>query len=236
MGGSTGAWLSDLLYSFFGFGAWWLLVFLVYESILIWWDNKPTFWLLRLVSYVFLLLSSSALFAQLVAIIQQVANPMVTGLQGVAGGIIGLELQARLAQLLSQWGSVLFLTVFVIITATFAFNIHWTALYRKFTALSWLGSGVRDERSQSQYDNSQASQSLSEAETADAQAHANEFEQLPLELPVASHNQTADMSGRFSGVLTDFLAKSGLGASVKASLAADAAAEAAAAQRLLKNP
>ncbi|WP_201596906.1 DNA translocase FtsK [Psychrobacter fulvigenes] len=234
MGGSTGAWLSDLLYSFFGFGAWWLLVFLVYESILIWWDNKPTFWLLRLVSYVFLLLSSSALFAQLVAIIQQVANPMVTGLQGVAGGIIGLELQARLAQLLSQWGSVLFLTVFVIITATFAFNIHWTALYRKFTALSWLGSGVRDERSQSQYDNSQASQSLSEAETADAQAHANEFEQLPLELPVASHNQTADMSGRFSGVLTDFLAKSGLGASVKASLAADAAAEAAAAQKTLK--
>lgn len=235
MGGSTGAWLSDLLYSFFGFGAWWLLVFLVYESILIWWDNKPTFWLLRLVSYVFLLLSSSALFAQLVAIIQQVANPMVTGLQGVAGGIIGLELQARLAQLLSQWGSVVFLTVFVIITATFAFNIHWTALYRKFTALSWLGSGVRDERSQSQYDNSQASQSLSEAETADtdAQAHANEFEQLPLELPVANHNQTADMSGRFSGVLTDFLAKSGLGASVKASLAADAAAEAAAAQKTL---
>ena len=236
MGGSTGAWLSDLLYSFFGFGAWWLLAFLVYESILIWWDNKPTFWLLRLVSYVFLLLSSSALFAQLVAIIQQVANPMVTGLQGVAGGIIGLELQARLAQLLSQWGSVVFLTVFVIITATFAFNIHWTALYRKFTALSWLGSGVRDERSQNNHQPAPASQSLSEAETADAdtQAHANEFEQLPLELPVASHNQTADMSGRFSGVLTDFLAKSGLGASVKASLAADAAAEAAAAQKTLK--
>ena len=75
MGGQTGAWLSDLLYSFFGFGAWWFLAFVVYESILIWWDNKPTFWLMRLVAYVFLLLTASALFAQLVALIQQVTNP-----------------------------------------------------------------------------------------------------------------------------------------------------------------
>ena len=50
MGGAMGAWLSDLLYSFFGFSAWWLLAFLLYESILIWWDNKPTFWVLRLVA------------------------------------------------------------------------------------------------------------------------------------------------------------------------------------------
>ncbi|MGO1782346.1 MAG: DNA translocase FtsK 4TM domain-containing protein, partial [Moraxellaceae bacterium] len=111
MGGATGAWLSDLLYGFFGFGAWWLLVFIVYESVLIWWDNKPTLWLMRFVAYIFLLLSGSALFAQIVALVQQVADPVTTELEGVAGGIIGLELQARLAQLLSQWGSVLFLLV-----------------------------------------------------------------------------------------------------------------------------
>ena len=148
MGGEMGAWLSDLLYSFFGFGAWWLLAFLVYESVLIWWDNKPTFWLLRVVAYVFLLLSASALFAQLVALVQQVADPMTSGLKGVAGGIIGLELQARLAQLLSQWGSVIFLTVFVVITATFAFNIHWLAIYQKIKTWSWRDTAVQDNAAQ----------------------------------------------------------------------------------------
>ena len=83
------------------------------------------------------------MFAQIVAVVQQVADPVTTELEGVAGGIIGLELQARLAQLLSQWGSVLFLLVFVIVTATFAFNIHWLTMYKKVTALSWFGSGVR---------------------------------------------------------------------------------------------
>ncbi|WP_298869866.1 DNA translocase FtsK 4TM domain-containing protein, partial [uncultured Psychrobacter sp.] len=228
MGGEMGAWLSDLLYSFFGFGAWWLLAFLVYESVLIWWDNKPTFWLLRLVAYVFLLLSASALFAQLVALVQQVADPMVSGLKGIAGGIIGLELQARLAQLLSQWGSVTFLTVFVIITATFAFNIHWLAIYQKIKTWSWRDAAVQDN--DSKRDNRQAAQTASEQQQNDASVSdekaAQGFEQLPLDLSAtdhANHAQTADKSGRFNNVLKDFLATSGLGASVKASMSAAAA-------------
>ena len=228
MGGEMGAWLSDLLYSFFGFGAWWLLAFLVYESVLIWWDNKPTFWLLRLVAYVFLLLSASALFAQLVALVQQVADPMVSGLKGVAGGIIGLELQARLAQLLSQWGSVTFLTVFVIITATFAFNIHWLAIYQKIKTWSWRDAAVQDN--DSKRDKRQAAQTASEQQQNDESVSdekaAAAFEQLPLDLPAtdhANHAQTADKSGRFNNVLKDFLATSGLGASVKASMSAAAA-------------
>lgn len=228
MGGEMGAWLSDLLYSFFGFGAWWLLAFLVYESVLIWWDNKPTFWLLRLVAYVFLLLSASALFAQLVALVQQVADPMVSGLKGVAGGIIGLELQARLAQLLSQWGSVTFLTVFVIITATFAFNIHWLAIYQKIKTWSWRDAALQDN--DSKRNNRQAAQTASEQQQNDESVSdekaAAAFEQLPLDLPTAdhaNHAQTADKSGRFNNVLKDFLATSGLGASVKASMSAAAA-------------
>ncbi|MBB3107923.1 S-DNA-T family DNA segregation ATPase FtsK/SpoIIIE [Psychrobacter luti] len=229
MGGEMGAWLSDLLYSFFGFGAWWLLAFLVYESVLIWWDNKPTFWLLRLVAYVFLLLSASALFAQLVALVQQVADPMVSGLKGVAGGIIGLELQARLAQLLSQWGSVTFLAVFVVITATFAFNIHWLAIYQKIKTWSWRDAAVQDN--DSKQDNRQAVQAAAEQQQNDddnvtGEKAAAAFEQLPLDLSAtdhASHAQTADKSGRFNNVLKDFLATSGLGASVKASMSAAAA-------------
>ena len=233
MGGEMGAWLSDLLYSFFGFGAWWLLAFLVYESVLIWWDNKPTFWLLRVVAYVFLLLSASALFAQLVALVQQVADPMTSGLKGVAGGIIGLELQARLAQLLSQWGSVIFLTVFVVITATFAFNIHWLAIYQKIKTWSWRDTAVQDNAAQgneSKRANRQAAPTASEQQQNDESMSdeklAQGFEQLPLDLPAtdhASHAQTADKNGRFNNVLKEFLATSGLGASVKASMSAAAA-------------
>ncbi|MGP5555796.1 DNA translocase FtsK 4TM domain-containing protein [Psychrobacter celer] len=226
MGGKTGAWLSDLLYRFFGFGAWWLLAFMVYESILIWWDNKPTFWLMRLVAYVFLLLSASALFAQLVALVQQVADPVATELEGVAGGIIGLELQARLAQLLSQWGSVVFLTVFVTITATFAFNIHWLSIYQKITTLAWLGSGVKNKEATAVDD--QAGKQYSTAGYSDDQQAlktpaASEHEQLALELPTADATdgaQSADKSGRFGNVLSEFLTTSGLADSVKASVAA----------------
>ncbi|AAZ18257.1 DNA translocase FtsK [Psychrobacter arcticus 273-4] len=226
MGGEMGAWLSDLLYSFFGFGAWWLLAFLVYESVLIWWDNKPTFWLLRLVAYVFLILSSSALFAQLIALAQQVADPISSGLKGVAGGIIGLELQARLAQLLSQWGSVTFLAVFVIITATFAFNIHWLSIYEKIKTLSWFGSGVKNlDRTldANQIANISNVAKHSADDTTINENAAPEYEQLPLELQAAGHANTKEKdgkSGRFNTALTDFLSSSGLSASVKASMAA----------------
>ncbi|MBP2279213.1 S-DNA-T family DNA segregation ATPase FtsK/SpoIIIE [Psychrobacter sp. PL19] len=237
MGGAMGAWLSDLLYSFFGFGAWWLLAFIVYESILIWWDNKSTFWLLRLIAYVFLILSASALFAQLVALIQQVSDPAAVGLKGLAGGIIGLELQVRLVQLLSQWGSVAFLTVFVIITATFAFNIHWLILYHKLTNLAWFGSGVRSEHTEPSTavaDNGlhQTTQTLvaaKESTSKKAKQGQPDYGQLPLELQSTSSthgvngNPVAENSGRFGNALTDFLAKSGLGASVKASIASAAA-------------
>ncbi|MEN6671261.1 DNA translocase FtsK 4TM domain-containing protein [Psychrobacter sp. B38] len=223
MGGEAGAWLSDLLYSFFGFGAWWLLAFVIYESILIWWDNKPTFWLMRVVAYVFLLLSASALFAQCVALVQQITNPAATALEGVAGGIIGLELQVRLAQLLSQWGSVLFLAVFVVITATFAFNIHWMALYQKVTALSWFGSGVKDQAleadEQATSQNKVLNKDNNTASSNETPQEGPAYEQLPLTLQSAGHAETSDNSGRFNNVLSDFLTKSGLADSVKASIA-----------------
>ena len=222
MGGETGAWLSDLLYSFFGFGAWWLLAFLIYESILIWWDNKPTFWLMRLVAYVFLLLSASALFAQLVALVQQFTNPTATALEGVAGGIIGLELQIRLAQLLTQWGSAIFLLVFVVLTATFAFNIHWMAIYQRMTALSWFGSGVKKQSTQDTVADTQKTDALDTKNQTTTEANPNQeapaYEQLPLALQ--SDEQAADKSGRFSNVLSDFLVKSGLSDSVRASVVA----------------
>lgn len=235
IGGAMGAWLSDLLYSFFGFGAWWLLGFLIYESILIWWDSKPTFWLFRLVAYIFLLLSASALFAQLAALIQQVADPIVTGLRGIAGGIVGLELQARLAQLLTKWGSMAFLSLFVAITATFAFNIHWQALYHKIIEWALFSSAMRAENNNTSYalsdDEVEAtnSASIDEMDTSSNEDSTSrsvkrkkaDYGQLPLELQQTHDEQAAvTTNNRFSNALTDFLAKSELSVSVKASMAA----------------
>src|SRR5699024_7211102 len=165
--------------------------------------------------------------------VQQVADPMTSGLKGVAGGIIGLELQARLAQLLSQWGSVVFLTVFVVITATFAVNIHWLAIYQKIKTWSWRDTESRNSAVQDRDNkrvNRQAAPTASEQQQNDESASdekaAQGFEQLPLDLPAANHandNQAADRNGRFNNVLKDFLATSGLGASVKASMSAAAA-------------
>ncbi|WP_352339524.1 DNA translocase FtsK 4TM domain-containing protein [Psychrobacter sp. 16-MNA-CIBAN-0192] len=235
-GGAMGAWLSDLLYSFFGFGAWWLLAFLMYESILIWWDNKPAFWVLRLVAYVFLLLSASALIAQFMAILQPVAIA-ATGIKGLTGGVIGTELQVRLAQLLTAWGSLLFLTLFVVITATFAFNIHWTSLYHKLMALSWLGSGIENN----EHDVSTNAKASRQPNPKSKRSRVKDgkdliiskitqkkpdYGQLPLELqPDAhdssqhdNHSQSVNNQAQFGGVLTDFLTQSGLGESVKASV------------------
>lgn len=239
MGGAMGAWLSDLLYSFFGFGAWWLLLFLIYECTLIWWQHRTTFWVLRLVAYVFLLLSSSALFAQLVALIQQVTNPAASGLEGIAGGIVGLELQVRLAQLLTQWGSALFLLVFVVITATFAFNIHWQALYRKLTELSWLGSGVK-AKAAAKSDKLEDTAGTEVDEVPEfgeqpirksSKKSKPDYGQLPLELQPVQHageDSTTRVEGgsnseRFGNVLTEFLVKSGIGASVRETLATESA-------------
>ncbi|WP_182404988.1 DNA translocase FtsK [Psychrobacter sp. GP33] len=242
-GGAMGAWLSDLLYSFFGFGAWWLLAFLIYESILIWWDNKPAFWVLRLVAYVFLLLSASALIAQFMTVLQPSAETVSTGIKGLTGGVIGTELQVRLAQLLTAWGSLLFLTLFVVITATFAFNIHWTIFYQKLTTLSWLGSGIKNDAqdvlSTGAKSSRQPSAKSRRSRVQDGKdliiskitQKRPDYGQLPLELQPdangssqgsllhdSNNGQSADSQARFSGVLTDFLTQSGLGESVKASV------------------
>ncbi|MBR5494416.1 MAG: DNA translocase FtsK 4TM domain-containing protein, partial [Psychrobacter sp.] len=162
---------------------------------------------------------------QLVALVQQLTNSGTLGLESVAGGIIGFELQARLAQLLSQWGSVIFLTAFVIITATFAFNIHWLAIYEKVKALSWLGSGVKRQGRKhdgvsTTLENINAKQNDENIVKNNVKKDTADHEQLPLELQVAGNAQAVDNSGRFSNVLSEFLATSGLAESVKASVVA----------------
>jgi len=212
-GGAMGAWLSDLLYSFFGSGAWWLIAFLVYETIWLWWGNKSTYWVIRVAAYIFLLLSGSALITQLMALFQLSPDWAMVRPSGALGGIVGLELQLRLAKMLSPWGCALFLTLFMIITATFAFNIHWRAFYQKITNASWFGTGVKDPNQKVEKSPSQPNNKATKALSAPNLNLQPAFEGAGV--------QSQSNSASFKHALSDFLATSGLVASVKATLAAE---------------
>ena len=243
MGGATGAWLSDLFYVFFGWGAWWLFAFLVYETVLLWWERKPTFGLLRLIAYVFLLLAGSALLTQIYTLLQGATEGQA--LVGMAGGIIGLELATRLSLLMTTIGSLIFLVVFMLITTTFAFNIHWLALYKGLVGRAWLGSGVKSEDETPSYaEDNQHSADHDKLDNNSGHDRAEYDEdsladddhqhgQLPLRMraPIVDelHKDSADGSavvdepqgsGRtiITNVLNDFLVKSGLGESLKEQL------------------
>ena len=191
MGGAMGAWLSDLLYVFFGWGAWWLFAFLVYESVLIWWDNKPTFGPLRVIAYIFLLLAGSALLTQIFALFQDTTAG--NRVEGMAGGVVGQELSTRLSLLMTSLGSLLFLMVFVLITATFAFNIHWKVLASKIASRAWLGSGVKRGNDVTNYDDPHAPSTYQAGDDSDEWSddpfseETNQYGQLPLPLQTASH-------------------------------------------------
>ena len=148
MGGIAGAWIADLLYMLFGWFAWFWLVLLAYEAIQIWWQRPQPLWILRLIAYVFLIFSGSALCTEIGDFIYQGTealtvdtNSMTANLK--SGGIVGYEVASRLAHLLSSLGAFIFLLLFFIVAVTYAFNIHWLALLRRLSSLSWLGSEVK---------------------------------------------------------------------------------------------
>jgi len=213
MGGAMGAWLSDLGYRFFGFAAWWLLAFLIYEPILIWWHTRRTFWLLRVIGYVFLLLSASAWLSQLWALLPQSADPSSTSFGGAYGGIVGLELQSRLAALLTPWGNLVFLSLFVVIVATFAFNVHWREVYRTITNLKWVNLGLTHDDGYAEAEEMAGQDAATKPANSDRAATGETGEQLAFELSHTenkNNDRHAELNERFGGVLSEFLSKSGL--------------------------
>ncbi|GAA0309764.1 DNA translocase FtsK [Psychrobacter aestuarii] len=217
MGGAMGAWLSDLGYRFFGFAAWWLLAFLIYEPILIWWHTRRTFWLLRVVGYLFLLLSASAWLSQLWALLPHASDLSSTPFGGAYGGIIGMELQSRLAALLTPWGTLIFLSLFVAIVTTFAFNIHWREVYRTVINLKWVNLGLSHDDGYgdalSDHEDSERSAASKRSSAAKSSTNDGTGEQLSFELAPntgAGNDRHAELNERFGGVLSEFLSKSGL--------------------------
>ncbi len=231
MGGSVGAWLSDLLYTFLGWPAWWLMAFLAYEAICLWWSREQAFGPLRAISYVFLILASCGL----IAIIPQLLGDS-TDNGARFGGILGAEVATRLASLLTVYGAAVFLLVFSLITITFAFDIHWKRVFKQLFSLSWLGSGIQRQSAEKEAAVEDSQDLTEEALLASQQAldeddHSQTdsplFQQLKLSLPEVSEEQeteaqleqpkaTQKSDPALSHVLDDFLVNSGLTESILA--------------------
>ncbi len=140
MGGKTGAWIADLLFTFLGHSIWLLLLVVLYEVSLLWWQRKVTLLPLRILGYMFLLLALSASLTIHSTIGQTLIDPDTGNLylplsiaedMLASGGVVGYELAIRLHLMLTQLWTVLFLFVFVFLTATFAFDIHWVAFAKR---------------------------------------------------------------------------------------------------------
>ena len=232
MGGSVGAWLSDLLYTFLGWPAWWLMAFLAYEAICLWWSRDQAFGPLRTIAYVFLILASCGLTA---------ITPQLLGYSNDNGarfgGILGAEVATRLASLLTIYGAAAFLLVFSLITVTFAFDIHWKRVFKQIFSLSWLGSGIQRDSVEKEESVEADGQDLIGEELLDSQQALNEtdnsqadsplFQQLKLSLPEVSEEQEGEAhlgqsdaaqksDPALSNVLDDFLVNSGLTESILA--------------------
>lgn len=225
MGGAVGAWVSDLLYTFMGWSAWWLMVFLAYEAVCIWWHREQAFGPLRAIGYVFLLLASCGL----VAITPQLLG-LISDNGARFGGILGAEVATRLSGLLTIYGASAFLLVFTLITTTFAFNIHWKRVFDAFLSLSWLGNGLKrqptvDEASQK--GESEMATHVSQEQPEDLAADGSPLmQQLKLNLPESEDDEAVDLASEpstahasnpsLSNVLDDFLVNSGLTESILA--------------------
>lgn len=249
MGGSVGAWLSDLLYTFLGCPAWWLMAFLAYEAICLWWSREQAFGPLRAIAYVFLVLASCGLTA---------ITPQLLGYStdngARFGGILGAEVATRLASLLTIYGAAIFLLAFSLITITFAFDIHWKRVFKQIFSLSWLGSGIQRDSAEKE-ELIEDSPALTEEEllasqqavneTEDSQTESPLFQQLKLSLPESSDEQEADAHSQqseatqksdpaLSNVLDDFLVNSGLTESILALREQEAQQEQAESERQQK--
>ena len=121
VGGLLGAWVSDILHTLFGFGAWVAVLVLAYELVRLWWSHVKLFWVLRLFAYGLLILFVSALLAY----IGEMTNAL---LATRLGGAIGFELQKSLAGIFGGTVTALLLIGIIILISLLSFEIRWRYL------------------------------------------------------------------------------------------------------------
>lgn len=135
-GGSLGAWIADVMFSFFGLSAWWWVAFCV--AVILWGyrrleqvqQNRP-YLLVALLGYLLLLVSSCCLESLRL-------HGMGLGLPDKPGGILGFALGGRMYQWLGFSGAtLLLLTGFGIGLSIFS-GLSWLRLMER------IGGGLED--------------------------------------------------------------------------------------------
>ena len=177
LAGTGGAWLADILYAFLGAASWWLIVIACYEAWNVWRHDVEPNGLLRFLGYIFLIIATAGLTG-------------VLSFGWLAQGMIGQIVGNGLSSLLTYWGTLLFLLVFIAITVTFTFDLHWHEILSGQAIRSRLQAEAADEEET----NTEFKATAQEA----SQAKPNDTAQLPL--PLASHDaeQTAYDSSRLA--------------------------------------
>ena len=165
LAGTGGAWLADILYAFLGAASWWLIVIACYEAWNVWRHDVEPNGLLRFLGYIFLIIATAGLTG-------------VLSFGWLAQGMIGQIVGNGLSSLLTYWGTLLFLLVFIAITVTFTFDLHWHEILSGQAIRSRLQVEAADEEET----NTEFKATAQEA----SQAKPNDTAQLPL--PLASHD------------------------------------------------
>lgn len=165
LAGTGGAWLADILYAFLGAASWWLIVIACYEAWNVWRHDVEPNGLLRFLGYIFLIIATAGLTG-------------VLSFGWLAQGMIGQIVGNGLSSLLTYWGTLLFLLVFIAITVTFTFDLHWHEILSGQAIRSRLQAEAADEEET----NTEFKATAQEA----SQAKPNDTAQLPL--PLASHD------------------------------------------------
>jgi len=170
LAGTGGAWLADILYAFLGAASWWLIVIACYEAWNVWRHDVEPNGLLRFLGYIFLIIATAGLTG-------------VLSFGWLAQGMIGQIVGNGLSSLLTYWGTLLFLLVFIAITVTFTFDLHWHEILSGQAIRSRLQAEATDEEET----NTEFKATAQEA----SQAKPNDTAQLPLPLASPDTEQAA---------------------------------------------
>ena len=165
LAGTGGAWLADILYAFLGAASWWLIVIACYEAWNVWRHDVEPNGLLRFLGYIFLIIATAGLTG-------------VLSFGWLAQGMIGQIVGNGLSSLLTYWGTLLFLLVFIAITVTFTFDLHWHEILS--------GQAIRSRLQAEAADDEETNTEFKATAQEASQAKPNDTAQLPL--PLASHD------------------------------------------------
>lgn len=165
LAGTGGAWLADILYAFLGAASWWLIVIACYEAWNVWRHDVEPNGLLRFLGYIFLIIATAGLTG-------------VLSFGWLAQGMIGQIVGNGLSSLLTYWGTLLFLLVFIAITVTFTFDLHWHEILS--------GQAIRSRLHAEAADDEETNTEFKATAQEASQAKPNDTAQLPL--PLASHD------------------------------------------------